>query len=311
MNIHQSVLLNEVIKFLNPQPNQNFIDCTVNGGGHAVAILEKNGPNGKVLGLEIDAKIYQKLKLWIAGVRNSKSGMRKRLILVNDSYINLEEIVKKYNFYSVHGVLLDLGLSSWHLEEAGRGFSFLRNEPLDMRYNRDGQILRLEPQNLTAVEIINKWPRDKIEKILKEYGEEKFAPRIAKLVVETRRVKPIKTTFELVEVIKKATPTWYHHQKIHYATKVFQALRIAVNNELENLKKVLPQIVNILVDGGRVAVISYHSLEDRIVKKYFREEKRLKIISKKPIKPSLEELIKNPRSRSAKLRVAEKIHNNQ
>jgi 16S rRNA (cytosine1402-N4)-methyltransferase len=215
-------------------------------------------------------------------------------------------MVEKYNLKPVQGVLLDLGLSSWHLEKSGRGFSFQKNEPLDMRYDTRCQISNVKCRNLTAMEIINSWSKEQIEKILKEYGEEKFAPRIANQIVKKRKTKPIKTTFELVEIIKSATPAWYHHQRIHCATRTFQALRIVVNNELKNLETVLPQAVEILVKGGRLVVISFHSLEDRIVKNYFRNNKRLKILFKKPIRPDWEEKLKNQRSRSAHLRAAEK-----
>jgi len=218
------------------------------------------------------------------------------LILVNDSYVNLAETVRKQRFKPVSGILFDLGFSSWHLEESGRGFSFEKNEPLDMRYN---------PENpLTAEKIVNNWSEREIEKILREYGEERFTKRIAREIIQERKIKPIKTTFQLVETIKKSTPIWYHHRRIHPATRTFQALRIAVNDELNNLKKALPQAVEILEKDGRLAVISFHSLEDRIVKNFFREN--LKILTKKPIRPSLEEIEINPRSRSAKLRVGQK-----
>jgi 16S rRNA (cytosine1402-N4)-methyltransferase len=304
--IHKPVLLKEVIECLKVERNKNYVDCTIGEGGHAIEILKRNGPKGKVLGIEIDPELYKKLK----------KEKLERLILVNDSFLNLKEIVKRKNFVPISGILFDLGLSSWHLEKSGRGFSFLKDEPLIMRYDWDEakSILlrsnRLSSQNLTAEEIVNEWSEKEIERILKEYGEEKFAKRISREIVRARKVKPIKTTFQLVEVIKRAVPRFYQRKRIHFATKTFQALRIAVNNELENLKIALPQAIDVLEKGGRLVVISFHSLEDRIVKNFLKEKERegkIKILTKKPIRPSKEEIIKNPRSRSAKLRGALKI----
>jgi len=294
MAIHKPVLLKEVIKYLSPKQNQNFIDCTIGGGGHTFPILEKISPHGMVLGIDWYKKAIEELKL---KVQNSE--IKKRLILVNDNFKNLKKIVEKYKFKDVSGILIDLGLSSDLLEKSERGFSFRKNEILDMRYNEG---------DLTAFEIVNKWPKKEIERILKEYGEEKFSKKIAEEIVKRRKNKLIKTTFDLVEIIKEAVPIWYQKRKIHPATKTFQALRIAVNNELENLKEVLPQTLEVLKTGGRLVIISYHSLEDRIVKKFFQEKKEiLKNLTKKPIRPSLKEIKDNPRSRSAKLRAGIKI----
>ncbi len=295
--MHIPVLQKEVIKYLNPKPNENFIDCAVGEGGHSAVILEKNGPEGKILGIEIDPELYKKLNA--AEIKNQESRISNRLILVNDSYINLKEIIERENFNLISGILFDLGMSSWHLEESSRGFSFRKDEPLDMRYSFENQ--------LTAEEIINRWPEKIISRILKEYGEERFSKRIAKEIIKEREKNPIKRTSHLVEIIKKATPYWYHHQKIHPATRTFQALRIAVNDELNNLKNVLPQILEVLEDKGRIVIISFHSLEDRLVKNFFRESQkngRLQILTPKPISPSEEEIRTNPRSRSAKLRAA-------
>lgn len=293
---HIPVLQKEVLEYLDPKPNENFIDCTIGEGGHTLAILEKNGPKGKVLGIEWDPELYKKLS------RSDLDRLKARLILVNDNFANLEEIAKSQKFRSVSGILFDLGMSSWHLKESGRGFSFLKEEPLDMRYN---------PQNpLSAEKIVNYWSALEIEKILEIHGEERFSKQIAKYIISFREVKPIKTTSQLVEIIKKATPDWYHRRKIHPATKTFQALRIAVNDELNNLEKALPKALNILKPGGRIVVISFQSLEDRIIKNFLKEKAKeniLKILTKKPIKPSLEEIKINPRSRSAKLRAAEKL----
>ena len=299
--IHISVLQKEVLKYLDPKPNKNFIDCTIGEGGHTNAILKENKPNGKVLGIDWDTEIIKKFELQVPSYK-----LQGRVILVNDSYINLKEIVEKYNFGPIQGILFDIGMSSWHLEKSKRGFSFLRDEPLDMRYGIKAQGFK---DNLTAEEIINEWPQQEIGKILKEYGEERFAERIAKEIIEQRKIKPIKTTFQLVEIIKKAVPFRYQRARIHPATRTFQALRIAVNDELNNLKKVLPQAIEVLAPEGRIVIISFHSLEDRIVKNFFKElsSDKLKILTKKPIRASQKEIKINPRSRSAKLRAAIKL----
>jgi 16S rRNA (cytosine1402-N4)-methyltransferase len=298
--MHIPVLQKEVLEYLNPKPNENFIDCTIGEGGHTAAILERNGPKGKVLGIELDPELHKRLKA--AEIKNEKLKIKNRLILVNDSYVNLEEIVRRENFKRISGIFFDLGMSSWHLEESGRGFSFQKNEPLDMRYN---------PRNpLTAARIVNYYSSQEIEKILRDYGEERFAKKIAKEIVTIRKIKPIETTFQLVEIVKNATPSWYHHRRIHPATRTFQAIRIAVNDELNNLEKVLPQVIEILNPGGRLVVISFHSLEDRIIKNFLKEKAKeniLKILTEKPIKPSLGEIKINPASRSAKLRVCQKL----
>jgi 16S rRNA (cytosine1402-N4)-methyltransferase len=294
---HVSVLQKEILEIFDPKPNQNFIDCTIGEGGHALAILEKTAPEGKILGIDWDQEMIKSLKSKVETLKLSK-----RLILVNDSFANLKEIVGKENFKDVEGILLDLGLSSWHLEKSGKGFTFQKDEFLDMRYGGNSE--------LTAEKILNKWPEKEIEKILREYGQERFAKKISKKIFEERKIKPIRTTLQLVEIIKRATPSWYHHKKIHFATRTFQALRIAVNDELENLKKVLPQAIEILEKDGKLVVISFHSLEDRIVKNFFKENSKkglCKIMTKKPMRPSDEEIKINPRSRSAKLRTIQKL----
>jgi len=333
--IHTPVLQKEVLKYLDPKPNENFIDCTIDGGGHALAILERTAPDGKLLGIDADPEAIRNLKLKVefrdGGTKRKKMAepsshsrasakgeeesllsshirnLEKRIILACDNFINLKEIVKQNKFFKIDGILFDLGMSSWHLEESGKGFSFLRKEFLDMRYNPEN------PQ--TAEKIVNYWSKNDIEKILREYGEEQFAKIIANEIIKTRKARPIKTTFELVEIIRKAVHGWYRRQKIHFATRTFQALRIAVNDELNNLKKVLPQTIDILKPGGRLVIISFHSLEDRIAKSFFSafakgydgQERKLEILTKKPVRPSTQELNYNPRSRSARLRVAIKI----
>ena len=303
--MHIPVLKREAIECLNPRANENFIDATFGGGGHTVEILKRNVPSGKVLGIEWDPVLYRELR-----EQYSKTKFRERIILVRDSFCNLKKIVEREKFKPVSGILFDLGMSSWHLEKSGRGFSFQKEEPLIMRYDWDPAKDRLYSGKLTAAEIVNHWKEKEILKILVDYGEERFARKIAKEITEARKTKPIETTFQLNEVIKRATPAWYHHRKRHFATKTFQALRIAVNDELNNLRKALPQAVEILQKGGRIVVISFHSLEDRIVKRFFREGKKeglLEILTKKPLTPEREEIKSNPRARSAKLRAAIKL----
>ncbi|MEM3641731.1 MAG: 16S rRNA (cytosine(1402)-N(4))-methyltransferase RsmH [Candidatus Bathyarchaeia archaeon] len=292
--MHFPVMKEEVIQYLDPKPGENFVDCTVGEGGHSIAILEENKPSGKVLGIDYDPEILEKLKH-----KFKNTNYEKRLILVCDNFTNLSAIIRRYAFKQISGVLFDLGLSSWHLEESGRGFSFLRNEPLDMRYS---------PQNpLTAKTILNHWSLNEIEKVLRLFGQERFSRKIAEEVVKSR---PLNTTADLVMVVERATPAWYHRRKIHFATKTFQALRIAVNNELENLERALPQALNVIDSGGRIVVVAFHSLEDRIVKNFLREKAKgsiVRILTKKPVRPSRNEVLRNPRSRSARLRAALKL----
>jgi len=295
--MHIPVLQKEVIEYLNPKPQEKFIDATFGFGGHSILILEKILPDGRLLGIDRSPEMITKIE---SDSRFLK--FKKNLILICDNFVNLKEIVEKNNFKEVSGILFDLGMSRWHIEESQRGFSLKKEEILDMRYN---------PQDsLTAEEIINRWPKEKIENILREYGQERFAKKISEKILENRKRQSIKTTFQLIDIIKKAIPVNYQHQKIHFATRTFQALRIAVNDELNNIDKALPQAWAILKKEGRLAIISFHSLEDRMVKNFFKDYSRkgfLKILTKKPIRPESSEIIANPSSRSAKLRVAIKI----
>ena len=294
--IHTAVLKKEVLEYLSPEQNENFVDCTVGEGGHAEDILNKIKPDGRLLGIDLDPQQIISSH-WLEAI------YKDRVILVNNSYTNLTEILERKNFQPVNGILLDLGMSSVQLEGTHKGFSFQVDQGLDMRYND-------QMEYLTAEKIVNEWPEDKIENMLREYGEEKFSKKIAKNIVEQRKQGRIKTTFQLIEIIKDATPSAYWRGKIHYATRTFQALRIAVNDELENIRRVLPQSLSALSSGGRLVVISFHSLEDRIVKNFLSEQSKngtLKILTKKPVTASRDELGKNPRSRSAKLRAAVKI----
>ena len=300
---HTPVLLKEVISLLDPKPNENFIDATFGLGGHSLTILDKNGPKGKVLGIEADLNVIKNLKLKI---RNYAG----RLILVNDNFANLKKIVEKQKFKPVSGILMDLGISSWHLDKSGRGFTFLKNEPLNMKIQSPKPELQNSENDLTAERIVNDWQEADLEKIFREYGQERFSKNIAKNICKFRKAKPIKTTFQLSEIIRKSVPTGYEKGRINPATRVFLALRIVVNRELENLTKTLPQAMAILAKNGKLAVISFNSLEDRLVKNFFKETAAqgiIKILTKKPITPSLQELKINPRSRSAKLRAALKI----
>lgn len=283
--IHIPVLKKEVLQYLDPKPNQNFIDCTAGEGGHLSAILEKTAPQGKVLAIDHTPEILKRIK------------PHSRLITVCDNFVNLKKIVEQEKVGPIQGILFDLGISSWHLEESKRGFSFLKDEELDMRHNPSSQRTK-------AQDLINQQSATEIERILKDYGEEPFARNIAQNIVKQR---PLETTFQLVKIIKESVPEWYRRRRIHYATRTFQALRIAVNQELANLEEVLPQAQKVLASKGKLVIISFHSLEDRIIKNFFRNQAKeglLKIITKKPIIASQEEKTINPRARSAKLRVA-------
>jgi len=294
--IHTAVLKKKVLEYLDPKQNENFVDCTIGEGGHAEDILGKNGPEGKVLGIDLDPQQITASQ-WL------HVQFKDRIVLANDSYTSLTEIIERKNFGQINGILLDLGMSSAQLVRAQKGFSFQIDQGLDMRYND-------ETNYLTAEKIVNEWSEEKIEEILENYGEEKFARKIAKNIVEQRKLGRIKSTFQLIEIIKDATPSTYWRGKIHYATRTFQALRIVVNDELENIKKVLPKAISILAPEGRLVVLSFHSLEDRIIKNFLSSESKkgiVKILTKKPIIASRDELGKNPRSRSAKLRAAIKV----
>ncbi len=281
--MHIPVLKEEVIHFLDVKKNENFIDCTAGQGGHSRAILERNAPEGKVLAIEWDKFLFSKLE------------DMDRMIKANNSYAMLKETVDEVSLGPVSGILFDLGFSSFHTEESGRGFSFMRDEPLDMRYNEDGL--------LTAKEIVNNYNEKNIAEILSKWGEEDYAKRIAKKIVLYRKDKPIERTKQLVEIIEESVPK--QKRKIHCATKTFQALRIAVNGEIINLREGLKQSLEVLDVGGRLVVITFHGVEDKEVLKFFRmNDSKLDIITQRAVTPQDEELNKNIRSRSAKLRAA-------
>ena len=291
--MHIPVLTKEVIEGFNPQSNENYIDCTVGNGGHTISILENTAPNGKVLGIDWDSA-----SLATAKEKLKEKGLLSRVTLVQGNYADLEEIVKENKFSNVSGILLDLGYSSNQIDETDRGFSFKGKGRLDMRYNSSN------PQ--TSEKILNFESKKDLEQIFKEFGEEQFAKQIAEQIIETRKDKNITTTDQLVEIVMSATPTWYHKRRIHPATKVFQALRIAVNRELDNLTNVLPQTVSVVKSGGEIQVISFHSLEDRVVKNFAKDTEEIEIVTKKPITPAKKEVEQNPRSASSKLRTMKK-----
>ncbi len=283
---HQPVLLEEVIKVLDPKSGEFFIDGTLGGGGHAKEIINKIEPNGKFLGVDWDETAIEKF-------RSSVISHRSSVILVNDNYKNIPMILKEKKFKKADGLLLDLGFSSEHLESSERGFSFLRDEPLFMTYSKETK---------PAYRVLSEESEFNLKQIIKEFGEERFAGRIAKAI---KKNLPILTSGKLAAVVASVVPKNYERGRIHPATRTFQALRIFVNRELESLKTVLEEIPLILNPGGRLAVISFHSLEDRVVKNRFRDLKNeglAELLTKKPITAEAEEVRLNPRSRSAKLR---------
>ncbi|MFA5054884.1 MAG: 16S rRNA (cytosine(1402)-N(4))-methyltransferase RsmH [Dehalococcoidia bacterium] len=301
MSSHIPVLLNEVIDALQVKPDGRYIDCTVGAGGHSAAILERGG---RVLGIDIDPNA-------IDAARQRLTGYGDRVNLINNSFENLEIVCAETNFSPVNGVLFDLGLSSLQISDPERGFSFQSEGPLRMCFDPSAE--------LTAETIVNDYPETELAKIIRDYGEESRSKAIARAIVSNR---PISTTIQLSAIVSRAAG---FHGRIHPATKTFQAIRIAVNRELERIKSALRQAVNILIIGGRLVVISFHSLEDRLVKEFMRTEAtdcicpprtpacvcnhhaRFKLITKKVIIPSSAEVETNPLSRSAKMRVAERI----
>jgi len=297
MQAHIPVLLEGSIDLLCAGNGKTFVDGTVNGGGHSDLLLKKMKPNGVLVGIDRDAELLKKV------TGRFKDDKRFKPVLGN--FRNMKELVRPY-FEKADGIILDLGMSSAHLEGSGRGFSFKADDPLDMRYDYvPGEESALD----SASDILNNSNQDELADIFKRYGEERFSWRIAKAIVRARQKAPIEKVSDLVGIIQRTVPRM-RSARIHPATRVFQALRIAVNDELGALQEGLDGAWSILNDGGRIAVISYHSLEDRIVKHTFRkfhsEDPSSMILTKKPIRPSEEEREINPRSRSAKLRVIQK-----
>lgn len=315
---HKPVLLREALEYLDPQPGGKFIDCTLGGGGYARALAQRVGDKGFVVGLDRDQSAIDHAQSEVRALGLSN------IFLIKKDFRDIKkaaaEAVEGRIEGCFSGAVFDLGLSSAQLNDSGTGMSFLREGPLNMRFDRTSR----EESGQTAGNIVNKYPEKRLAALLREYGQEKFAGRIAKQIASERRQAPIDTTFRLVEIIRKAVPANYAHSRLHFATRTFQALRIEVNQELDSLKEALPQALELLGPGGRLVVISYHSLEDRIVKDFFKKESRdclcppeapechcghigqIKRLTKKVVKPSEEEIAANPRARSAKLRVAEK-----
>ncbi len=294
-HFHLPVLLQEVIEIFDPKPGKEYIDATVGEGGHAIEIAKRVAPSGKVLGIDWDPEILEQAQERVASLK-----LRDTVTLVQGSFAEIGRRAGENGFREVNGILFDLGFSSWHIEKSGRGFSFEKEEPLDMRYDpsREG---------LTAAEVLERFRGEELERIFREYGEERFAKRIAREILKARQVEPSKTTFELVECVKRSVPRRFWPKGLNVATKTFQALRIAVNHEFENLSQALPQALELLRNKGALIVISFHSGEDRIVKKQFQtwqKEGRATILTKKPITPSAREAYENPRARSAKLRAS-------
>lgn len=286
---HKSIMVDKVLEFLNIQPGKIFVDCTLGEGGHSFEILKACKGKCTVIGIDADPEIIEVARERLKDYPN--------FIAVNRRFSDLNEILRELKIEKVDGFLFDLGISSYHLDRPDRGFSFRFDAPLDMRMDRNGE--------LTAEYVVNRYSKKDLERILREYGEEPFAKRIANSIIKNR---PIKTTKELVEVISKVYPRKYKNSRIHFATRTFMAIRIEVNRELQELQKALLKSLDFLNQGGRIVVITFHSLEDRIVKRFFKENegKGLKILTKKPLYPNEEEIFENPRARSAKLRAAEK-----
>lgn len=294
---HISVLLKETIDGLNLKDNGVYVDATLGGAGHSEAICKSGNKNITIVGIDADQEAIDRSK--------------KRLeqydcnLIAEVSYNDrISEVLKKHNITKVDGIMFDLGMSSDQLDQSARGFSFQKNEPLLMSMRSEN----IE-NHLTAREVVNQWKEESIADILYGYGEEKYSRRIAKGIVEARAIAPILTTYQLTDIIAESVPSSYLHRGRNPSTKTFQALRIVVNNELERLKISLKDSYDIVESGGRIAVITFHSLEDRIVKNFFRDlekEGKGRKVTKKPIKPTDEEISSNPRSRSAQLRIFQK-----
>ena len=299
-SIHKSVLLHEVLEGLDLSLGDIALDGTINGGGHSVAICQRIGRNGVLLGMDLDQRALERAKKRLSKCEST-------LILENANYRSMADVASKHGIVACNAILLDLGFSSDQLEHSGRGFSFKLDEPLLLTLSDQPEAVAFR-----ARDIVNEWEEEHIADVLYGYGEERFARRIAKRIVEYRADKKIETTKELAEIVRHAVPQWYRFGRIHPATKTFQALRIAVNDEIESLREGLKSAFELCAPGGRIAVISFHSIEDRIVKRAFesmsREGKGV-IITKKPITATPEEIKENPRSRSAKLRIFEVAQN--
>lgn len=306
---HESVLLKEAIDGLNIQQHRVYVDCTLGGGGHTEKILQRLSGTGHVYAFDQD-------EMAIEAAKKRLISFQGQWTAIHSNFVHMKEELAARGVDKVDGILFDLGVSSPQFDESSRGFSYRNDAPLDMRMNRE--------QSLTARDIVNEWSYEELRLILSQYGEEKFAKQIARHIEAAREKKPIETTFELVGIVKKAIPAPARRTGGHPAKRTFQAIRIAVNDELKVFEKALTEAISLLNKKGRIAVITFHSLEDRICKRKFKEastlpplprglpvipegkEPTLKLITKKPITPSEEELKRNHRAHSAKLRIAEK-----
>ena len=288
---HIPVLLDEVLERLDPQPGQVFVDGTAGGGGHLLAIAERLGRKGLALGVDRDPLAIERIEALGEALDEELP-----IALECDSYARIPRILAGHDIQGVDGILLDLGLSSDQLAETDRGFSFNVDGPLDLRFNPQAG----EP----AWRMIDRMSAEHLANLIYEYGEERQSRRIARAIVKAREKAPIRTSQQLAEIIRKSTPSRSRNEKIDPATRTFQALRIAVNQELQELDAALKVLPDCLLPGGKLAIISFHSLEDRPVKQSFRDDLRLEVITRKPIRPGVEEIARNSRSRSAKLRVA-------
>ena len=306
---HVSVLLNECLEGLNIKENGIYVDGTLGGAGHSSEILKRLSKEGRLIGIDQDTDALKAAKERLKDYSN--------VTFVHSNFSNIENVLNNLNIDGVDGILMDLGVSSYQLDEGERGFSYMKDAPLDMRMNREN--------DFSAYNVVNEYSEEDLYRIIRDYGEEKFAKRIASFIVENRQEKNIETTLELVEIIKNAIPAKARREGPHPAKRTFQAIRFEVNSELSILNKTIEDGVEKLNKGGRMAIITFHSLEDRIVKNKFRdlavscrcpkefpvcvcgEKAKVKIISRKAIEPTKEEVEINPRSRSAKLRVIEKL----
>ena len=306
---HVSVLLNECLEGLNIKENGIYVDGTLGGAGHSSEILKRLSNEGRLIGIDQDTDALKAAKERLKNYSN--------VTFVHSNFSSIENVLNNLNIDGVDGILMDLGVSSYQLDEGERGFSYMKDAPLDMRMNREN--------DFSAYNVVNEYSEEDLYRIIRDYGEEKFAKRIASFIVENRQEKNIETTLELVEIIKNAIPAKARREGPHPAKRTFQAIRIEVNSELSILNKTIEDGVGKLNKGGRMAIITFHSLEDRIVKNKFRdlavscrcpkefpvcvcgEKAKVKIISRKAIEPTKEEVEINPRSRSAKLRVIEKL----
>lgn len=307
--VHKSVLLNETVDSLNIKPNGIYIDGTLGGGGHAYEVCKRLGEHGRFIGIDQDAEAIE-----AAGLRLAEFG--DKVTIVRSNYVDIDNILKSLNISKVNGIMLDLGVSSHQLDTVERGFSYKENAPLDMRMD-----VRTP---MTAKDIVNNYSEMELYRVIRDYGEDKFAKNIAKHIVNARKEKEIETTYELNDIIKAAIPMKMRVNGGHPAKKTFQAIRIELNKELEVLNNSIDKMIDLLDDGGRLSIITFHSLEDRIVKTRFRnnenpcicppdfpvcvcgKKSKGKVITRKPIVPSEQEIIENKRAKSSKLRVFER-----